>query len=40
MDENDHIARQRRFYESREHGHLQARDSDFYASKLAARLAA
>jgi SAM-dependent methyltransferase len=33
-------SRQRRFYESRPHGHLQPRVEDFYAAKLAATLAA
>jgi len=35
----EHGERQRRFYETREHEHLQARGGDFYARKLAGALA-
>jgi SAM-dependent methyltransferase len=34
-----HVARQRRFYDEREHTHLQADDSDYYVKKSARRVA-
>jgi SAM-dependent methyltransferase len=34
-----HVARQRRFYDERDHGHLQAQDDDYYVRKSAARVA-
>ncbi len=40
MSQHEHIERQRRFYETRTHGHLQVRDDDYYEDKLAGRLAA
>ncbi len=35
----EHVERQRRFYDERDHAHLQARHGDLYAAKLAAELA-
>lgn len=34
-----HVERQRRFYGSRSHAHLQAREEDYYSSKISERLA-
>jgi len=39
MIESEHVERQKRFYETRAHDHLQVRKGDFYAQKLAGRLA-
>ncbi|MBW2666388.1 MAG: hypothetical protein JRE13_08870, partial [Deltaproteobacteria bacterium] len=38
MDTERHAARQRRFYDSRQHEHLQAGEEDLYARKLVGRL--
>jgi SAM-dependent methyltransferase len=37
--DSDHLASQRRFYGTGEHDHLRARGDDYYASKLAERMA-
>ena len=37
--DSEHVDRQRTFYDTREHQHLQAREDDRYAHKLAAELA-
>lgn len=39
MSKSAHRERQRDFYDSGSHGHLQAREDDFYSRKLAARVA-
>lgn len=39
MKPSDHAARQRRFYDTRRHDHLQAGEGDVYARNLARRLA-
>ena len=39
MSDRDAVARQRRFYDSRRHEHLRAREHDHYARKLVSRLA-
>lgn len=39
MTETGPTERQRQFYQSREHRHLQATENDFYSAKLASRLA-
>lgn len=40
MNNEDHVARQQEFYDTRAHDHLQPQGDDRYAAKLAARLAA
>lgn len=39
MNESEHVARQKAFYERRAHEHLRMRDDDRYARKLVATLA-
>jgi SAM-dependent methyltransferase len=39
MSDAQHVDRQRRFYDTRQHGHLQAQREDYYARKLASELA-
>ncbi|MCZ6785191.1 MAG: class I SAM-dependent methyltransferase [Proteobacteria bacterium] len=39
MSRHEQAARQRSFYETRDHQHLQPRDRDFYADRMAERLA-
>lgn len=39
MSSDDHVCRQRRFYDERAHGHLQVRSDDLYACKLVTQLA-
>ena len=39
MTRADHAERQRRYYDSRKHAHLEAREDDHYARKLARELA-
>ena len=39
MSDRDDASRQRHFYDSREHDHLQVREDDAYSRKLASRLA-
>jgi SAM-dependent methyltransferase len=38
VSDSDSVDRQRRFYDTREHAHLQVQTDDFYASKLAHRM--